>query len=351
MFILTLFLCIIMIYTMKYNKDDIYEDYMSIENTASIKGIFVLMVFMSHICSYTSFKLLPDRIIITILGLVSQLMVAMFLFYSGYGVHESIKRKGEDYIAHFPKHRILRTFINFALAVTLFWGLRSLIGRTYSIERILLSYIGIKNFGNSSWYMFAIIVLYILTYISYILIKRDDKQSLILFTVISLFYVFVASRYLPSRYSNTFLCYGVGMWYSYYKDSIDGWVQNNHHYLSSLLISILLFTGYGILLVLLFHKDLRGMPPILYDIFAILFSMTTVFLSMKIIFKSKILSWFGHNVFWIYILQRIPMIYFERIGLDKYNYLYLFICLVSSIVLAVIFREISNRLMKVLRLA
>ena len=39
--------------------------------------------------------------------------MAMFLFYSGYGVYESIKRKGTPYIDNFSKNRLLKTFIEF----------------------------------------------------------------------------------------------------------------------------------------------------------------------------------------------------------------------------------------------
>ena len=43
------------------------------------------------------------------------LMVTMFLFYSGYGVFESIKKKKEKYINTIPKRRFLKTLINFAI--------------------------------------------------------------------------------------------------------------------------------------------------------------------------------------------------------------------------------------------
>lgn len=50
----------------------------------------------------------------------SQLVVVMFLFYSGYGVGESFKRKGDGYVKSMPRHRILATLLNFDVAVIVF---------------------------------------------------------------------------------------------------------------------------------------------------------------------------------------------------------------------------------------
>lgn len=41
----------------------------------------------------------------------------VFLFYSGYGIMESIKNKGEKYISTVPKKRILNVLVNFDIAV------------------------------------------------------------------------------------------------------------------------------------------------------------------------------------------------------------------------------------------
>ena len=44
----------------------------------------------------------------------------MFLFYSGYGVMESIRKKGEAYVVAMPRHRVAGTLINFDVAVLIF---------------------------------------------------------------------------------------------------------------------------------------------------------------------------------------------------------------------------------------
>ena len=54
-------------------------------------------------------------------------MVAPFLFWSGFGVMESIRRKGEAYVRALPVNRGLRTLIHFDCALLLFLLVRFII--------------------------------------------------------------------------------------------------------------------------------------------------------------------------------------------------------------------------------
>ena len=88
---------IISIIDIKFAKSDkFFDDYLDQTNTNSIKGIFVVMIFNSHYAS--ELGLTPkDKSGSIILDLFGQRMVSMFLFYSGIGIMESIKKKGKNY--------------------------------------------------------------------------------------------------------------------------------------------------------------------------------------------------------------------------------------------------------------
>lgn len=73
------------------------------------------------------------------------------------------------------------------------------------------------------------------------------------------------------------------------------------------------------------------------------FMLLIVFLSMKIRFKSKILSWFGAQVFGVYILQRLPMNFGKFMHWSEQNiYLYFIFCFVVTLVLAVLFHKVTE---------
>lgn len=104
------------------------------EQTTCINGIFVLFVFLSHFGQYET---MPWNGVLLAIG---QLMVAPFLFYSGYGIMEQIKRRGIVYIDSMPRKRILKFYIHFCMALCIYLFLSFLLRKEYSFVRIIFSF-------------------------------------------------------------------------------------------------------------------------------------------------------------------------------------------------------------------
>lgn len=154
------------------NKNGFNEDYLSRTQCNGIKGIFIVVVFMRHVVPYVKkagydMQSILDMVYKLIDWQVGQLLVVMFLFYSGYGVMESIKKKEDGYIASMPKRRVLSTFINFDIAVSLFLIMDFALGIDVTAEKYFLSRIGWDSVGNSNWYIFIIMLCYISTYFAF----------------------------------------------------------------------------------------------------------------------------------------------------------------------------------------
>lgn len=322
-----------LLFTTQVHIKSINTNYASKENTLVIKGFFVLCVFLSHIRTYVTFQNFGDSLVIRGLDLLGQLMVTLFLFYSGYGVFESIKNKGEKYIRDFPIHRILMLFCDFSFAIILFVILGLFVGRNMTLREILLAFTGWTSVGNSNWYMFAIFTLYIITYLCFKLLKDKHFFSICLVSIFSLLYVYIMSDLQPSRFSNTYLCYVGGMWYSYFKSSLDLFLKkyNFLQYICmfALILSFVLFYPY------------KGIRLMFYNFESLLFCLLVVFISMRFTFKSQFLSWLGKYLFWIYILQRIPMILLEFYGITS-STIFLIITIVLTIVLSIVAQKISR---------
>ena len=98
------------------------EKYLSKDQTDAVKGIFIFIVFLSHFLSYQ--PILSNGIIdkygVLFPKKLGQLMVTLFLFYSGYGLMESAIKKGKNYINKLPTKRILKTLINFDIVVIIY---------------------------------------------------------------------------------------------------------------------------------------------------------------------------------------------------------------------------------------
>lgn len=98
MLILYLFFILILIFwKISFSKDD---DYISKERCNSIKGVFILIIFLTHSLQYIKASgyvfLGIDTITSEIIRYTGQLVVVMFLFYSGYGVAVQINTKRKE---------------------------------------------------------------------------------------------------------------------------------------------------------------------------------------------------------------------------------------------------------------
>ena len=330
--------------TLKIHYEGINADYLSKENTQIIKGIFIIIVFMSHIRGYVDCSTASDQFVVSFLKYLGQLMVAMFLFCSGYGIYESIKRKGEIYINQIPKNRIGKTWLDFAMAILLFLVLNLLIKQKYSVATVLFSFIGWESVGNSAWYMFAIFTLYIITYASFKVFGNKKLLAIMCVSFCSLIYIYIISRVKENWWCDTYFCFAFGMWYSYFSNNINTILKKIKMRQYFFLLTI-------VLMLYLFLAQYRYKRIMAFNIAAVAFCLLLVVLMMKISFDSRILSWFGKNLFWIYILQRIPMILLQRIGLSNtYKNIYILVCLGFTIILTIAMDRISiyvkNRLWK-----
>lgn len=79
----------------------------------------------------------------------------------------------------------------------------------------------------------------------------------------------------------------------------------------------------------------------MYNIVSIIFCILITFILMKVSLKSKGLIWLGNHLFWIYILQRIPMIILSKLGFSTMPLIYLTLCAIITIILAIIIDRIT----------
>lgn len=311
-------------------------DYLSIENTQAIKGIFILMVFYSHFNSYITLSGRFDEIYIKLFHTVGQAMVSMFLFYSGFGIMESIKRKGNMYIETIPKRRIFRTLINFDFAVLIYLALTLLLGSTPTISQTILSLIGIESLGNSNWYIFVILVLYLLTFTVFKLFSKMPNYISVFALGISVcVLILITHRFSlkPTYWYDTALCYVFGAAYSLSRKYIEKILNKNIFiYITATFLSVTLY------FVLINRRLFFSMAANL------VFAAAIILITMRVTLKNRILVWCGDHLFEIYILQRIPMIIFKKLGVNSVNtYLYFALCVAVTFGLSIVFRFATNK--------
>ena len=119
----------------------------------------------------------------------------MTAFYSGYGVMLSIDKKGGNYIKSIPKNRVFKVLLHFDIAVLLYLVLKMILkDYSFTVKQVLLSLIAWDSLENPNWYIFAIVLLYLFTYISFMVFKNKKHFALILNFILICSYVIVMHK-------------------------------------------------------------------------------------------------------------------------------------------------------------
>lgn len=336
MWIVLSLIVFLMLFSTKYS---IYHpDYISAQRCNAIKGIFICLVFIRHIRSYITgavdgqFHVL-DRITLFIDGNLGQLIVAMFLFYSGFGLMESLKKKGVAYVHNIPQKRLLPTLLNFDVAVIVFCLVDLLLGRALSVKSILLSFVAWESVGNSNWYIFVILCCYLLFYIIHLVIKKENISVLVLLLSLCLL-GFMLAHLKPEWWYNTLFCFVFGCFYSWKIIGREDVIIK--HYLCILFLTIVFFVGLFIL-----PGDFYCIK---YNLLSVSFSFLVVLLTMKFQVQSVFLDWMGMNLFPLYIYQRLPMIVLSELGIgviNQYSELFTLTAFVITLGLSYLFKFIN----------
>lgn len=312
-----------------------YTDYLSVEKTNAIKGVFIIIVVFNHALSYlTLSSSLLDKSFDFIITIIGQSVVAPFLFYSGYGVMLSIEKKGQAYVRGIPTKRVLRVLLHFDIAVLLFFVMNACIGKHFPLKQTLLSLTGWESVGNSNWYIFVILCMYLVTCMAFMLFREKRRLGLVAVAVLSFGLMVLLRQFKSIWWYDTVPCYALGMVWYYVHEKAERLLFKK---------KLLYYAVTGLLLGLcfVFIFVLKG------TVFTILRHMTfvlaLVLLTMRISICNKVLVFFGKHLFAIYILQRIPMIVMMYCGFTN-PYLFLLIALAVTVALAVPFDWLLGKL-------
>ncbi|MBQ9993179.1 MAG: acyltransferase [Clostridia bacterium] len=331
-------------------KGEIFSDYMSKDRTTSIKGVFAYIIVLSHMLQYISTSGADNIARAAIVG-IGQLMVTMFFFYSGYGIMESCKAK-PGYMKGFFKNRIIKTLVHFDIAIVLFIILNYFIGKEYSLKRTLLAFTGWTSIGNSNWFVFCTLALYLITLLCFAVFAKKRGVAFALTLVLTLGLI-VLLREVKHDYwwYNTLLCYPLGMLWSLIREGVEKAFSRSIAGWWAAMISLLvlfvgaipvLLSGLGMMNLVTFPRWLDFQS--FYMIFACIFCLVVVVSQMRLRTDNRILRWLGVNSFSIYILQRLPMNVLRHFGLHKDNLIFIPLALCGILIISPLFTWLIGKL-------
>lgn len=290
--------CYLSVFNLKVKGlNGFFYDYMDLDNTNSIRGICVWMIIFCH---KTRYGIKKNYLYINITKNFGQKVVSMFLFYSGYGILESIKKKGITYIKSLPKKGAI-LFLKTQMILLIFLiTFIFLFNIKITLKHYFLCLIFKSSLESSNWFSFTIIVLYFYSYLSFRSFKKPNFFSIIIISFIcSLHVIFVYNYYYPKKiYAvDTVFCFVIGFYFSFFKEYFDKVLLNSDIYYFGIISTT----------ILIYYKVFDNNNLIYISITNILFSLLIVFITIKVKFSNSALNFLNSHSYSIYLLHRLVM--------------------------------------------
>lgn len=296
------------------------------QQTSAINGLFVIMVFIRHFYQYVTPS--NNDILFRINVILNQLIIVSFMFFSGYAFVKQYSKSG-GYLNKLPR-KIISLWLVFILTVSLFIFVGIAFGNKYDAQTVLLSFIGMRSVGNSTWYVVAILFMWIFSYIAF---KQKFVSPLIIMPILTFLYIAIMSRIKDAVFYNTVIAYLFGIYFAFYERQLIS-LLSKYYYLILTLICILLAVCSRLVSSFL-----------IFELWVILFSIFLILFSIKIQINNKVLNWLSAYTLEIYLIQRIPMTVLE--GRITANIVYFAVCLILTLGLAIIWKKLFLAITKI----
>lgn len=300
----------------------------------ALRGVFAIVVLLSHVWGYTGLVfLVPFNKIVTI-------AVTFFFFLSGYGMlRSSVKKEKKSYIIQIFTQKIPFLIWMAALAYVFAFLLELIIKRA-GIEDCYYTPISIKNlFITTNWYVYELIGFYIV-FAAIVGLVKEQYQILSIFLISIIAFVLLFYSGLVEAYYNSIIGFSFGM--LCFKYQLNGKIKEKWWItIAAFIIFVLAFLG-----MFLFNKDAIG--------FAVIRNLAAV---ASIILVTKVVQYINFiDAFFKYLSRISPEIYFYHMPLTmvlawtiKNPYIYLGIVFCLTIVVARIMNIVNVNIRKIVQ--
>ena len=297
------------------------EQYLSKENTSCLKGYFALCVLAHHLYQYSGIGRG------TITGMCFQMMgylsVAVFFFFTGYGLMVSANK--QNYIAQFPKKRILPFYLFYVLLIIIYGVYRFLLTKQLPIQHIVQSFLWGETIVPLGWYLQTTTIIYVLYWMVWRTVKLNTHRF-IAFGVLLCTYCFMCRLLdMPSTWYESVFTVFAGMLWANNKEDID--VRLSDRPVSWIAVIAVLFIG-SVLLQKVSYIAI-GAKMISAVAFVCLVMMISYCLANSQLINNAAARWLGKFSFGIYVSQGFFLL-IQRSNPEFFNSSLIFI-LVSTL--------------------
>lgn len=293
-------------------------DYLSLENTNCAKGLLSLCILMHHVArSLSNCKSLSP------FQHIGGMVVAIFFFYSGYGLMIQCLNK-PDYEKNFLSKRTFSILIPYAIVTPLYMWIHN----ASFIEMIQGLYNGFPVVSNS-WFVIHIFLFYIVFWILMVLCNKKTVFMISGATLVITCWVWITFKNTESSYwYNCSHLLIIGMLWAVFGEKIINKIRN-HYFVSLSCFTALFLLNYFI------SRQKNGFELYCYrNIMYVLSTMIFLTIIQKISFKNQLISYMGKISFEIYLTHGFVILYLEKLKIKLNNIIFVILVLVLSIIIS-----------------
>lgn len=156
-------------------KHEWQEEPLSLDTSKAIQGFAAVAIIIHHLAQ----ELVEGAGALEFFSELGVLFVGVFFFFSGYGLYTSLKTK-ENYLKGFLKKRLVTVLIPFYTCILTFVVAACICGKKFNPLQLLSVLSGWSLINAHMWYIVEIVILYLVFFIVYRLIKNRTAATVVM---------------------------------------------------------------------------------------------------------------------------------------------------------------------------
>ncbi len=238
---------LLLIGSKKISKGVWNDGFLSLDQSKAYQGFLAFCIMLHHIGQKTCASwIYPQSRVVHGLDFfvpIGYIMVAMFLFYNGYGSGLSVATK-KDYLKGYPVKRILPLVFYYYLMQVIYTIARYLIGQRIDGKQLAYYLSGAQLSNPNAWYVIMLPFFYLAFYFAFRFIKKEGAAIAVVF-ICFLVYI-IAGTFIDHNswwvcgewWYNSAILFPIGLLFAKHKEKIIGHLRR--HYKLYLCLTIVL---------------------------------------------------------------------------------------------------------------
>ena len=300
------------------------QDYLNLNQSKQIQALACIGIMIHHVTQQiTSYGNNPKGPI-TVFSYIGFMFTALFFFFSGYGLLYSYRWK-KDYLDGFLKKRLPSVLIPFWITNILTIIVQKFLGADNSdFLSTVKDIVGVTLINSNGWFVIEIVILYLLFYVIFSVLKNKDLAAAllcimtVLLMVYSLFqghdpYTNKVHWFRGEWWYNSTICFCYGVLYANYKEKIERSFRSFYYIwtliaglltLVMICASIYTLNHYGYYREPV-HDGIRSASITLsvQSVSCIVFTTFVLLLNMKLPLKSRVLEYLGSILLTLFLVH------------------------------------------------